>query len=98
MNEFAYHVYYEYQGPSAAAPLNSPKSADEIRDALLAFPNDLSHYLSDPDARVSMDSMKRTPNSVFVVVRTTDSEARVNEAVAQCLRGLGLLGKPMAKG
>lgn len=98
MNEFAYRIYYEYQGPSAAAPLNWPKSDDEIRDALSAFPEDLSHYLSDPEARVSMDTMKRTPNSIFVVIRTTDSEAQVNEAVARCLRGFGLFGERMTKG
>ncbi len=45
-----------------------------------------------------MDTMKRTSNSIFVVVRTTDSEAQVNEAVAWCLRGFGLVGDRMTKG
>ena len=91
MNQFAFEVYYEYQ--LSATSLNTPKSPDEIDNALLAFHHDLSRYLSDQDAAISTDSMKKTANSIFVMIQTTESEAQVKKDIEQCLSAFGLFGK-----
>lgn len=97
MNRFEYQVYYEYSGPTTASPLRMPKTADEIQDALSTFPSDLGHFLCDPDAQVTTNEMKRTTNSIFVIVATKDSEQQVNDAVGRCLNSFDLFGKKLEK-
>lgn len=95
MNKFAYQVYYEQSGPTRDSLSRTPKSADEIDGALSTFPNDLRHFLADTDAKVSHDEKKRTENSIFVVIETTDAAQQVADAVERCLDLFGLFGKKL---
>lgn len=95
MNRFAYRVYYEYSGPTKDSPFRTAKAAVEIQDALSAFPADLRHFLADPNAQVGHEEMKRTPNSIFVVVTTSDAEQEVDDAVKRCLNTFDLFGKKL---
>jgi hypothetical protein len=92
MNTFAYQAYYEYSGPTSSSPFRTPKSEDEVQEALSVFAGDLCHFLSDPDAQVTRDETKLTPNSIVVVIVTKDSENEVDDAVARCLSSLDLFG------
>jgi hypothetical protein len=92
MNRFTYQVYYEYSDPRER---REPKSPEEIRDALSAFPGDLRHFLKDKEAQVEHCEMKHTPNSIFVVVITNDSEQDVKDAVECCLKSFDLFGKKL---
>ena len=92
MNRFAYRVYYEYNGPSAKAPLRSSKEPHEISEALRNFPNELPHYLCDENATVFCDPTKQDANSINVVVETILDEIAMNEAVQRCLDNFHLLG------
>jgi hypothetical protein len=98
MNKFAYRVYYQYDGPSPSAPLRWPKDSHEIAEALRHFPNALSHYLSDQDAKVSSEPTKKQSNSINVFVATVLDEAKTDEAVKQCLTGLDLFGEKLKQG
>lgn len=97
MNRFSYRVYYQYDGPTHSAPLRSPKSSHEISEALRNFPNELCHYISDQDARVSDEPTKRDANSIIVFVATTLDETATDEAVKRCLNGLDLFGEKLIK-
>ena len=92
MNRFAYQAYYEYSGPTHSSPFRTRKSDDEVQEALSAFASDLCHFLTDPDAQVTPDEAKRTPNSIVVVILTKDLEGEVDDAVKRCLNSFDLFG------
>ncbi|MBU0595051.1 MAG: hypothetical protein KKH74_15095 [Gammaproteobacteria bacterium] len=98
MNRFAYRVYYEYNGPSHSDPFRSPKNSDEISEALKHFPNELSHHLPDQDATVSYEPTKGDSNSIKVTIETVLNEAKTDEAVRRCLKGLDLFGTKLEQG
>ena len=71
------------------------KTADEIEDALTSFPNDLRHFLAAHDAEVSHDKMRRTVNSIFVAIATTETEQQVDDAVKRCVNSFDLFGNKL---
>ena len=94
MNQFKYRVYYEYRPPNQADPSpRSPMSPSEIEDAFRLFESDLSHRISDLDARIFTDYSELSKGQVLVRIETTDSEASVDEAVTKTLKSLRLLGE-----
>lgn len=91
MSRFAYRVYYEYK-QSKAKPLLSPRKPHEISEALRNFENELPHFISDQEARVSCRPAPKDANSILVTVETTVAEAELDEGVKRCLDGLDLFG------
>ncbi len=96
MTKFAYRVYYEHK-PSKAKPLLSPKKPHEISGALRNFENELPHFISDQEARVSCRPAPKDANSILVTVETTLAEAELDEGVKRCLDGLDLFGTKLEK-
>lgn len=95
MNRFAYSVFYQYDGPSLAAPLRSEKSEQEVVDALARVTVELPYYLSDEHARISETSIEGKQRSVVVTVITILSETETADAMAKCLKGLDLYGRQL---
>jgi len=92
MNSFAYSVFYQYDGPSLAAPLRFEKSEQEVVDALARVTVELPYYLSDEHARIAETSTEGDQRSMVVTIITTLSETETNDAMAKCLKGLDLYG------
>ncbi len=91
MTRYRYLIYYQFDGPSNAAPSRSLKSADEIADALERMPQELPHFLEDRDARVT--SKPESDNSIIVTVETIEPDAHFIKALERCIGGLDLYGK-----
>ncbi|MGH8597636.1 MAG: hypothetical protein ACREXT_13340 [Gammaproteobacteria bacterium] len=92
MNRYTYRVYYEWNGPSHADPFRSKKNADQIKYALTRFPEEIPHYMSDPEANVESTRPAAGSDSISLVVATTKTEAETDDAVRRCLNGLDLFG------
>jgi hypothetical protein len=85
-----YRIYYEYTGPSKAAPFRSLKSADEVAWALERVPQELPPFLEDRDPRIS--SEPETDSSIFLTVETFEPDADFLKALERCISGLDLYG------
>ena len=76
MNEFKYHVYYEYLGPSAGDPFAAkPLSSEQVRhylDGLSAIlPNHYSSIVKD--------------DSLYITVVTSEAEDETDAAIERCV-------------
>lgn len=93
MTTFKYKVYYEYDGPSKAAPLRQKKNQDEIDEALERVEFELSIFLDDDNSSISVTP--ESPTSLILEVATSKREEIFNMALTKCLGGLDLCGEKL---
>ena len=94
MNRFTYRAYYEYNGPSQVDPFRKEKSTVQADEALMLFPLDLEHFLSQ-GSKVEIPSDLNHSGSSYVTVVTLAEQSEVDEAVKNFLNGLDLFAEKL---
>ena len=93
MSHYRYRVYYKYLGPSLSDPFASEKSPEEVHRALLEFPSELAHRLSDLEANISATEPTLGTAEVMLSAETTESEEQFKCALVATLREWKLLAE-----
>lgn len=78
-------------------PFRTEKSAHAVSDALRRFPVELEHFV-DENSRVEIPQDLNRVDSSFVTVITLVDKAKIDEAVANCLRSLDLFAEKLPVG
>ena len=90
---YRYRVYYEFNGSTKADPLRKKKTDGQISDALEQVGFELSVYLDDEEATITISP--ESERAIRLTLETTQPEAVVSRAVEKCLAGLDLFGSKL---
>ena len=93
MKTFKLRVYYEYQGRTHSDPFASPKTPDQVRDALNSVGTHLSHQLANADVRTEPIDAILGDKTIVVTVTTGESKQVFDAALTKCLQKLRLLAE-----